>query len=139
LFCLVYAVRRHLAVVRMMRTEAGGQPADDLGGWWQPPSAGPYYDAMSARPAEHHADPLDPQRILRELPDRERANFLAAYREALDGARDPAGWGHLRRVLRLWSGMVIATNRPGFYEAQEAALTGTGSDAYGESADGRAG
>ncbi len=81
---------------------------------------------MSAQPAEHHEDPLDPQRILRELPDRERANFLAAYREALDGARDPAGWGQLRRVLRLWSGMVIAANRPGFYEAQEAALTGTG-------------
>ena len=58
-----------------------------------PPSGGPYYDAMSAQPAEHHEDPLDPQRILRELPDRERANFLAAYREALDGARDPAGGG----------------------------------------------
>jgi len=81
---------------------------------------------MSAQPAKHHEDPLDPQRILRELPDRERTNFLAAYREALDGARDPAGWGQLRRVLRLWSGMVIATSRPGFYEAQEAALTGTG-------------
>jgi hypothetical protein len=81
---------------------------------------------MAAEPAEHYEDPLDPQRILRELPGRERANFLAAYREALDGARDPAGWGNLRRVLRLWSGMVIATNRPGFYEAQEAALAGTG-------------
>lgn len=46
---------------------------------------------MSAQPAEAHEDPLDPQRILRDLPDRERANFLAAYREALDGARDPAG------------------------------------------------
>jgi hypothetical protein len=81
---------------------------------------------MSAQPAEHQVDPLDPERILAELPDRERANFLAAYREALDGARDPAGWGQLQRVLRLWSGMVIATNRPGFYQAQEAALTGTG-------------
>lgn len=89
-------------------------------------SAGPYHDAMSAQPAERPEDPLDPQWILRELPDRERANFLAAYREALDGARDPAGWGHLRRVLRLWSGMVIAANRPGFYEAQEAAMAGTG-------------
>jgi uncharacterized protein DUF6247 len=93
---------------------------------WHPPSAGPYYDAMTAQPAEHYEDPLDPERILQELPGRERGNFLAAYREALDGARDPAGWGHLRRVLRLWSGMVIAANRPGFYEAQEAALTGTG-------------
>ena len=97
-----------------------------LGRWWHPPSAGPCCDAMTAQPAEHPEDPLDPQRILRELPGRERANFLAAYREALDGARDPAGWGHLRRVLRLWSGMVITVNRPGFYEAQEAALTGTG-------------
>jgi hypothetical protein len=110
----------------MTRTEAGGQSGDGAGGCWHLLSAGSYYDAMSARPAEHHEYPLDPQRILRELPDRERANFLAAYREALDGARDPAGWGQLRRVLRLWSGMVIAANRPGFYEAQEAALTGTG-------------
>jgi hypothetical protein len=81
---------------------------------------------MSAQPAEYHEDPLDPQRILRELPDRERANFLAAYRKALADAQDPAGWGDLRRMLRLWSGMVIATNRPGFYEAQESALNGTG-------------
>jgi hypothetical protein len=81
---------------------------------------------MVAQPVEHYEDPLDPQRILRELPGRERANFLAAYREALDGAQDPAGWGNLRRVLRLWSGMVIATNRPGFYETQEATLTRTG-------------
>jgi Family of unknown function (DUF6247) len=85
-----------------------------------------YYDRMAAEPVEHYEDPLDPQRILRELPGRERANFLAAYRDALDGARDPAGWGNLRRVLRLWSGMVIATNRLGFYEAQDAALAGTG-------------
>jgi hypothetical protein len=60
-------------------------------GWYRPPSAGPYHDAVSAQPAEHYEDPLDPQRILWELPDREHANFLAAYREALDGARDPAG------------------------------------------------
>jgi hypothetical protein len=81
---------------------------------------------MAAEPVEHYEDPLDPQRILRDLPGPERANFLAAYREALDGARDPAGWGHLRRVLRLWNGMAMAVNRPGFYEAQEAALSGTG-------------
>jgi Family of unknown function (DUF6247) len=111
----------------MTRIEADGRPTDSAGrGRWHPYSAEPYYDAMSAQAAEHHEDPLDPQRILRELPDRERTNFLTAYREALDGARDPAGWGQLRRVLRLWSGMVIATSRPGFYEAQEAALTGTG-------------
>jgi Family of unknown function (DUF6247) len=70
--------------------------------------------------------PLDPERILRELPERERENFLSQYREALDGARDPAGWKHLRRVLRLWSWMVVAANQPGYYEAREQALAGTG-------------
>jgi len=90
---------------------------------WHSSSVGSYHCAMRAQPAEQHLeDPLDPQWILRELPGQERANFLAAYREALDGARDPAGWGHLRRVLRLWSRVVIVANRPGFYEAQEAAL-----------------
>ena len=47
---------------------------------------------MSVQPAEYYEDPLDPQRIVRELPDRERTNFLADYRAALDGARHPAGW-----------------------------------------------
>jgi hypothetical protein len=77
-----------------MRTEADAKPTDGAG--WLVASvqrAGPYYAAMSAQHAEHLDDPLDPQRILGELPDRERANFLAAYREALDGLRDPAGWG----------------------------------------------
>jgi hypothetical protein len=83
-------------------------------------------DGMSALPADPPPDPLDPERILRELPARERDNFLTQYREALDGARDPAGWQQLRRVLRLWSWMAIATNRPGFYEDQAAALAGTG-------------
>jgi hypothetical protein len=45
---------------------------------WHPSSVGPHHDAVNAQPAEH---PEDPQWILRELPDRERANFLAAYRE----------------------------------------------------------
>ena len=36
------------------------------------------------------SDPPDPQRILGELPAGERAAFLAAYRRAVDGARDPA-------------------------------------------------
>ena len=36
-------------------------------------------------------DPLDPERILRALPDREHETFLAQYRQAVDGAHDPAG------------------------------------------------
>jgi hypothetical protein len=74
-------------------------------------------------PAE---DPLDPERILRELPERERENFLAVYREAVDGARDPSGWAYLRRVLRLWRYHAEATKDPGYWEAREAALRGTG-------------
>jgi hypothetical protein len=48
---------------------------------------------MSAQPVDPAVeDPLDPQRILDELPGDERGFFLAQYREAVDGARDPAGW-----------------------------------------------
>ena len=36
-------------------------------------------------------DPLDPERILRVLPDREHETFLAQYRLAVDDAHDPAG------------------------------------------------
>ena len=97
---------------RLARNEAGARSAATM-------------RLMSALPADpQHQDPLDPERILRELPERERENFLSQYREALDGARDPAGWKHLRRVLRLWSWMVVATNQPGYYEAREQALAG---------------
>jgi len=44
----------------------------------------------------------------------------------VDGAHDPAGWKHLKRFLRLWAGRAIAANRPGFYEARDRALAGTG-------------
>lgn len=71
-------------------------------------------------------DPLDPERILRVLPAREHETFLTEYRRAVDEARDPAGWKHLRRFLRLWAGRAIAASRPGFYEARDRALAGTG-------------
>jgi hypothetical protein len=67
-------------------------------------------------------DSLDPERILRVLPDRERETFLAQYRRAVDGARDPAGWKHLQRFPRLWAGRAISANRPGFYEVRARAL-----------------
>jgi hypothetical protein len=82
---------------------------------------------MSALPIDlPDRDPLDPEQILLDLPEREREGFLLQYREAVEGARDPAGWKNLRRVLRLWSWMAIAASRPGHYEAQEEALAGTG-------------
>lgn len=80
---------------------------------------------VTAQPIEED-DPLDPERILNDLPEHERGNFLDAYRAALAGARDPAGWKNLRRTLRLWSFMAIATNRPGHYQARERARAGTG-------------
>jgi hypothetical protein len=54
-----------------------------------------YDDTVSVRPAERE-DPLDPQRILDQLPADERGYFLDQYREAVDNARDPVGWKQLR-------------------------------------------
>jgi hypothetical protein len=80
---------------------------------------------MAAQPIEHD-DPLDPVRILADLPEREHAGFLAAYREAADAAaRDPEGWAGLERTLRAWRHIATAAALPGFYEAQEAARNGT--------------
>lgn len=82
---------------------------------------------MTALPADPgHDDPLDPERILLVLPEGERATFLAQYQRAVDAARDPAGWKDLRRFLRLWALRAIAVAQPGYYEAWEAARTGTG-------------
>jgi Family of unknown function (DUF6247) len=91
------------------------------------PVLGLAWAVVTALPADsQQEDPLDPERILRVLPDRERETFLAQYQQAVDGAHDPAGWKHLKRFLRLWAGRAIAANRPGFYEARDRALAGTG-------------
>ena len=75
---------------------------------------------MSAQPAERE-DSLDPQRILERLPEGERGFFLAQYGEAVEGARDPAGWQQLRRVLRLWSYHAEAMKDRSYWQALEAA------------------
>ena len=80
---------------------------------------------MPVEPPQHE-DPLDPERILRALPDRERETFLAQYQRAMDEARDPAGWPELRRFLRLWAMRAIVVAEPGYYEARERARAGTG-------------
>ena len=74
---------------------------------------------MTAEPI--HDDPLDPQRVLADLPEDERGFFLSQYGEAVENARDPAGWKQLRRVLWLWSMHAQAANSPGYQEALEAA------------------
>lgn len=88
--------------------------------------------SMTAQPVEHGESgglrdyvrelQRDPERILRELPEREREGFLRAYREAMqDAAADVVRWKELQNLLRLWSLRVIATNRSGYYEGLEAA------------------
>lgn len=80
--------------------------------------------ALAAEPPQE--DPLDPERILRALPDRERETFLAQYRRAVDGAREPAGWPRLRRFLRLRAMRATAVAEPGCYEARDQARAGAG-------------
>jgi hypothetical protein len=75
---------------------------------------------MSSQPAEGE-DPLDPQRILDDLPEDEHEPFLSQYRQAVETARDPAGWHQLRRVLRLWSYHAEAAKDPAYGPALEAA------------------
>lgn len=61
-------------------------------------------------------DPEDPRVILRGLPEREREPWLAQYREALEAARDPAGFPRLTLVLRVGRLRAAACGSPGFYE-----------------------
>jgi hypothetical protein len=79
---------------------------------------------MSAEPV-HFEDPDDPEVILRDLPERERAEFLSQYHEAVDAAHDPAGCRQLRRLLHAWRLTVIATRQSGYYEALDAVRNGT--------------
>lgn len=90
---------------------------------------------VSALPAEpQREDPLDPQRILSELPVPGRETFLGQYRRAVDAAHDPAGWKELHRLLRVWALRVVAISEPGFYEAQAAARAGAGNGMFLEHA-----
>jgi hypothetical protein len=90
------------------------------------PSPARYDEIVSAQPVERE-DPLDPQRILDQLPADEREFFLDQYREAVEDARDPAGWKQLQRVLRLWRFHADATGHPGYREAVTAARGPVGS------------
>jgi hypothetical protein len=78
---------------------------------------------MSAEPVRIE-DPDDPEVILRDLPEQERAQFLRQYHEAVDAAHDPAGYRRLRRLLHAWCLTVTATSQPGYYEELEAVRSG---------------
>ena len=79
---------------------------------------------MSAEPVQVE-DPNDPQAILRDLPEHERAQFLRQYHEAVDAAHDPASYRRLQRLLHAWRLTVIAASRPGYYEELETVRSGT--------------
>jgi hypothetical protein len=79
---------------------------------------------MSAEPV-HIEDPDDPEIILRDLPEQERAQFLRQYHEAVDAAHDPADYRRLRQLLHAWRLTVIATRQPGYYEEIDAVRNGT--------------
>ncbi len=85
-----------------------------------------YDDTVSAQSAERE-DPLDPQRILDQLPEDERGSFLDQYRDAVESARDPAGWKQLRRVLLRWRFHADAVGDPAYLEALDAVRGPVGS------------
>lgn len=75
---------------------------------------------MSAEPGQVE-DPNDPEAILRDLPERECAEFLRQYYEAMDATDDPAGYRRLQRLLRAWR----AGSQAGYYEELAAVQEGT--------------
>ena len=76
---------------------------------------------MTAEPVPRHLDPHDPQAILADLAEDEREFFLSQYEERARAALDPAGYGELHRMLRLWRFHADAAREPGYREAREAA------------------
>ncbi|SEG70398.1 hypothetical protein SAMN04489712_109167 [Thermomonospora echinospora] len=81
---------------------------------------------MSAQPV-HYEDPQDPQVIMRDLPPRERELFLQQYQAAARAAAaDPGRYQDLRRLLHTYSLIVVAANRPGYYESIQEAKSGVG-------------
>ena len=86
--------------------------------------AGCSLGTVSAEPATTE-DPNDPEVILRDLPTRERDEFLRQYHEAIDAAHDPAGYRRLRQLLHAWRLTVIATHQAGYYEEIGAVRSGT--------------
>lgn len=78
---------------------------------------------MSAEPLPVE-DPNDPEVIHRDLPERERSEFLRQYHAAVDAAHDLAGYRQLQGLLHVLRLAVIATSQPGYYEELAAVRAG---------------
>ena len=77
---------------------------------------------VTAQPTE---DPADPLVILRDLPERERGEFLRQYHQAVVLVWEFLASCLLRRLLHVWSLTMFATGQPGYYEELAAARAGT--------------
>jgi len=80
---------------------------------------------VTAEPLDH--GPLNPEDILRRLPQDERDRFIRDYRSALDAAHELWRYRQLQDVLRLWHLRAVAYARPDFRERAEQARTGDSS------------
>ena len=63
--------------------------------------------------------------ILRDLLEREHAEFLRRYHQTVDAAHDPVGYQRLGRLLHIWSLTAVAAGQPGYYEELAAVRAGT--------------
>lgn len=79
-----------------------------------------YTGDMSAQPV--HEAMHDPQVILKTLPEKWRAQFLAEYEAAVDAARRPERYRQLHELLHVWWLKSIALSDPDFEARQQEAL-----------------
>jgi hypothetical protein len=70
-------------------------------------------------------DPNDPAAILRDLPARERDQFLSQYHDAVEAAHNLASYHRLQHLLHAWRLTAIAASQPGYYEEIDAVRAGT--------------
>ena len=78
---------------------------------------------MTAHPVDDH-DRDDPVGILAMLPEGYRAQFLAEYTAAVEGARRPEQFRQLQEMLRLWRLRAVAYSGPGYEDRLAAAPHG---------------
>jgi hypothetical protein len=71
---------------------------------------------------------VDPLVNLRDLPEREREEFLRQY-QTVNAAHDPAGYRRMRSLTHVWGLTAIAAREPGYYEELAAACAGTATTA----------
>jgi Family of unknown function (DUF6247) len=77
---------------------------------------------VTAQPVyDDHPD--DPGQILRVLPPRWHAQFLAEYRAGLEAAHEVGRWPQLRALLHRWRLRATAYADPHFEESAQTART----------------